>query len=127
MSDIKLDIEKGAKVFTVRMRDKFADYGLISYLNVEVNDSGSLVVNDWLMSCRVFSRRLEVFILKKLLNFFGEQKNIKSILIKFNETKKNKVILDLLSACELSYTQADNIISIHDLSQLNGIVNVIEG
>jgi hypothetical protein len=43
--------------------DKFADYGLISYLNVEVSDNGSLLVNDWLMSCRVFSRKLEIFIL----------------------------------------------------------------
>jgi FkbH-like protein len=127
ISDIKLDIEKGAKIFTIRMRDKFADYGLISYLNVEKNDSGSLLVNDWLMSCRVFSRKLEIFILKKMLAFFGEQGDIKAILIKFNETQKNKVILDLLTECEISFTRADNLISIHDLSQFNRIKNVIEG
>jgi FkbH-like protein len=127
ISDIKLDIEKGAKIFTIRMRDKFADYGLISYLNVEVSDNGSLLVNDWLMSCRVFSRKLEIFILKKLLAFFGEQKDIKNILIKFNKTEKNKVILDLLMECEISFTKSDNIISIHDLSQFNRIKNVIEG
>jgi len=127
MGDIKLDIERGAKVFTVRMRDKFADYGLISYLNIEVSDSGSLVVNDWLMSCRVFSRKLEVFILKKLLTIFCEHENIMSILIKFNETEKNKVILNLLSECELSFSKTDNLILIHDISQFNRIKNVIEG
>jgi FkbH-like protein len=127
ISDIRQDIEKGAKIFTIRMRDKFADYGLISYLNVEVSDKGSLLVNDWLMSCRVFSRKLEIFILKKILTFFGEQKVIKTILIKFNETEKNKVILDLLTECEISFTKADNMISIHNLSQFSRIKNVIEG
>jgi predicted enzyme involved in methoxymalonyl-ACP biosynthesis len=109
------------------MHDKFADYGLISYLNIEVSDSGSLVVNDWLMSCRVFSRKLEIFILKKLLTIFCEHENIISILIKFNETEKNKVILDLLSECDLSFSKTDNLILIHDVSQLNRIKNVIEG
>ncbi len=124
-ADIKRDIARGANIFTVRMQDKFANYGLISYLNVGLRDGGCLLVDDWLMSCRVFSRKLEIYILKKLIAFFTQKHNINSVMIKFSKTDKNKVVLGLLSECELKFTTSNDLILINDLSQLDTIRNVI--
>ena len=73
----------------------------------------------------IATRKLEIYILKKLIAFFTQKHNINSVMIKFSKTDKNKVVLGLLSECELKFTTSNDLILINDLSQLDTIRNVI--
>jgi FkbH-like protein len=77
-------------VLAIFLADLFADHGLVSYVAVEVvNDK--LIITDWLMSCRVFSRTLEQFTLNHLVNLAVERK-VQIIEARFVSTSKNKVM-----------------------------------
>jgi FkbH-like protein len=52
--------------FTVRLADRFGDYGLISVAVCKVAD-GTLEVDTWLMSCRVLKRQVEEEVLNEIV------------------------------------------------------------
>lgn len=54
------------RVWACRLSDRFADHGLVSSV-VTVREVDALRIDSWLMSCRVFSRGLEAFILNGLV------------------------------------------------------------
>jgi predicted enzyme involved in methoxymalonyl-ACP biosynthesis len=72
------------------LEDRFTNHGLVSYLAAKQNGS-KLIVTDWLMSCRVFSRTLELFMLENLLGN-AQLCNIEEIFLEFNLTAKNGVM-----------------------------------
>ncbi len=50
-----------------RLRDRFADYGLVSLVTVTLDRDNALMrLDNWVMSCRVFSRTAEAFIFNGL-------------------------------------------------------------
>jgi FkbH-like protein len=52
-------------IFAISLADKLADHGVVSY--VAGHPTGeTLQITDWLMSCRVFSRTLEHFVVNQL-------------------------------------------------------------
>ncbi len=61
-----------ARVLACRLTDKFTDHGLVSSLIV-VREENVLRIDSWLMSCRVFSRTLEQFIINELAGWAAEQ------------------------------------------------------
>jgi FkbH-like protein len=52
--------------FTVRLADRFGDYGLISVVIGTVAD-GTLEIDTWLMSCRVLKRQVEEEVLNEIV------------------------------------------------------------
>jgi FkbH-like protein len=52
--------------FTVRLADRFGDYGLISVVVGKVAD-GTLEIDTWLMSCRVLKRQVEEEVLNEIV------------------------------------------------------------
>jgi FkbH-like protein len=90
-------------VYTVRLTDKFGDHGLVSYVRAEQKGE-SLVVTDWLMSCRVFSRTLEHLVFNFLFETArGSSCNALEFL--YRESKKNSVVRDALGgfgSCSMS-------------------------
>jgi FkbH-like protein len=57
----------GAGVFALRFRDRLQDYGIVAVVVTNIEE-GELVILNWVMSCRVFSRRLEHATLELLQN-----------------------------------------------------------
>ena len=55
-----------AIVLAFRLADRFADHGLTSTL-IAVQEGDTLRIDSWLMSCRIFSRSAEQFVLRALL------------------------------------------------------------
>jgi hypothetical protein len=53
-------------VLAFRLADRFGDHGLTSTL-VAVQEGDALRIDSWLMSCRVFSRTAEQFVLRALI------------------------------------------------------------
>lgn len=80
-------------VLTIRLKDKFGDHGIVSSL-IGVLDKKTLIIDSWLMSCRVFSRTLEQFVMNYLINFCKEN-NIVFIKGQYIESLKNSVVKDL--------------------------------
>ena len=59
----------GAIGFTVRLADRFGDHGLIALMLTVPNENNaeSLVIDSWLMSCRVIGRSVEQFVIDELI------------------------------------------------------------
>ncbi|MBP9145250.1 MAG: HAD-IIIC family phosphatase [Thermoanaerobaculia bacterium] len=80
-------------LFAFRLRDRFVDHGLVSCVIAEYAGD-RLVLLNWTMSCRVFSRGAEEFIRNRLLEHCQER-NLSGISAAFHPTQKNEVIADL--------------------------------
>ncbi|UTW55884.1 HAD family hydrolase [Kordiimonas sp. SCSIO 12610] len=87
--------EKDSRYFTyqVKLADKFGDNGIVSVVIIEHTDN-TWVIDSWLMSCRVFGRRLEHCI----MNYVVEQarsNDIDNIIGLYSKTAKNSLVADL--------------------------------
>lgn len=82
-------------VLAVRFKDKLQDYGItaIAVANLEGEE---LVVRNWVMSCRVFSRRLEYATLE-LLRRKANKWGASSISLSYQPSSKNGLVKDVLS------------------------------
>jgi len=77
---------------TIRIRDKFGDYGLISVLCGEI-ENNILKINELVMSCRVLKRGVEEFLMNKVINFCSSRK-LSGIQGEYIESSKNAMVKD---------------------------------
>lgn len=74
--------------YSFSLRDSFGKYGIVSYLILEIQNNNLKIIN-WCMSCRVFKRTLEQFILNQLVFKLDKFNKIEGELV---PTSKNKVL-----------------------------------
>jgi FkbH-like protein len=79
--------------FTMRLKDRFGEYGLIAIVIATIRD-GEIVVDTWLMSCRVLKRQVEEEVFNELLRL-ARSKGLKQIRGVYLPTKKNGMVRDL--------------------------------
>ncbi|MBF0441728.1 MAG: thioester reductase domain-containing protein [Oligoflexales bacterium] len=95
---------KNAKCYTVKVKDRFGDYGLVGLMICIVSEK-HLVADTFLLSCRVLGRRVEHRMVGKMKEL-AEEMNLFSIRFDFFPTAKNRPVLDFLksigSKCEKS-------------------------
>ena len=91
-ADIK-DLSNDAKyfIFSISLNDKFGSHGIVSCLILKKNEDESVFIDTFLMSCRVFSRGLEHFIIDHII-LFMENQNIKFLTAEYIPSKKNHLI-----------------------------------
>jgi len=77
---------------TVSLQDKFGDNGLISVLLARV-DHDTLLIDTWLMSCRVLKRGVENLLLNTLVRIAWER-GLKQIVGEYIPTAKNVIVKD---------------------------------
>ncbi|MBS1017303.1 HAD-IIIC family phosphatase [Acetobacter persici] len=107
LTDIQKFIkEENACIFVVRLKDKFGDHGIVSSIIGKIKGN-TLRIDSWLMSCRVFSRTLEQFIMNNLLSFC-RHRGIETIEGEYIPSPKNKVVSDLYRNLGFSHS-SDNI------------------
>lgn len=88
--------QAGAVGLTLRVKDRFGDYGLVSVI-IAVPDSarpGAMRIDTWLMSCRVIGRGVEEFFFNALLARAAKT-GCKKLIGEFIPTAKNAVVKDL--------------------------------
>ncbi len=90
LAEITTFIEKKGAVFALSVQDKFADYGLVGA--VFVSDS---VVRQFVMSCRVLGKDVEVNALRQILQLVREQDGGTSILGIVTPTEVNGPCQDI--------------------------------
>ena len=81
--------------FTCRLEDKFGDYGLVSVIILKIENS-SLIIDTWLMSCRVLKRQLEEVVMNEI-HSIADRLGIKIIVGEYFPTKKNTLVKNLLT------------------------------
>lgn len=81
-----------ALILWLRSRDRFGDNGLVSV--VIARESGSrLLIEDWVMSCRVFQRGIEDLVFNELLEE-TRRRQLVAMEGRYLETSKNKLVAD---------------------------------
>ena len=78
----------------VRLQDRFGDNGLIAVVIGRVRDGKEVLIDTWLMSCRVLGRKVEESIVKKLAEIAVEH-GLKSLIGHYMPTDKNGMVKDL--------------------------------
>lgn len=76
------------------LNDRFGNNGIVTALIGELIDKGTLEINLWVMSCRVFKRDLEYALFDALINQC-KKNNITKIIGVFIETDKNNIVKSL--------------------------------
>jgi FkbH-like protein len=75
---------------TISLRDRFGDSGLISVLLAKV-ESDTLVIDTWLMSCRVLKRGIERLLLNSVVADAIERR-LKRVIGEYIPTPKNELV-----------------------------------
>gem|GEM_PF-829288 len=92
----KLSETAGTVCWTLEVKDRFGEYGLVGVaITIENEKEKTLFIDTFLLSCRVLGRGVEnavLFGLKK----YCEEKNLFSLRADFIPSAKNKPILDYL-------------------------------
>jgi predicted enzyme involved in methoxymalonyl-ACP biosynthesis len=78
---------------SARLRDRFADHGLIAVLVAEQRGD-SLVIDTWLMSCRVIGRDLEQAMLNELAGL-ARVRGCKALRGIYVPSARNQLVADL--------------------------------
>ena len=78
--------------FSVRLKDRFGDHGLISIVIGRVHDT-DLEIDTWLMSCRVLKRQVEETVLNELVRL-AQVKGCARLAGVYIPTPKNEMVRD---------------------------------
>jgi FkbH-like protein len=85
----------GSIAWTLRVQDRFGDYGLVSVLiGVPAEEPDTVRIDTWLMSCRVIGRTVEQFLIGHFLRR-SQELGYSRILGEYLPTKKNALVADL--------------------------------
>jgi FkbH-like protein len=104
-----------AIVLAFRLADRFGDHGLVSTL-IAFHQGDTLRIDSWLMSCRVFSRSAEQYILRGLLQM-AQERGAKRLMGEYLPTPKNDVVADVYT--RMGFTAADGAFFVRDVDAGN--------
>ncbi|WP_256701518.1 non-ribosomal peptide synthetase, partial [Paenibacillus sp. P3E] len=92
------------RCFSVHVKDKFGDYGLVGA--VLVTQLGErVVINNFMLSCRVLGRGVENAVIVSVLNFY---KSIVKMELKYKRTEKNDLVAEYLEKMNYSLIEEHN-------------------
>lgn len=84
--------EEKVAPFTLKLADKFGDYGLISVIILKMVDD-DLEIDEYLMSCRVLKRGVEDFALNNIVDY-ARRVGAKRVVGRYAPTAKNAMVKD---------------------------------
>ena len=90
--------------FAIKFKDRLHDYGIVAVV-VTKKEGKLLNITNWVMSCRVFSRRLE-FATRRLLSKIALNLNCEEIKLCYFPSDRNQMIIPLLS--QLGFQKSNN-------------------
>jgi len=89
----------------ISLKDKFGDYGLVSFAILKYIASNTLFIENWVMSCRVLKRGVEYIMLEKIVTI-AKNNGFTIINGEYIPTKKNELVKDHYN--KLNFTSIDN-------------------
>jgi FkbH-like protein len=82
--------------FSFYLKDRFGEYGLVALVILQKSSGEnllSLFIDTWLMSCRVFKRTLENFVLNSIMEWAGSN-GYSQLWGEYLPTTKNSIVKD---------------------------------
>lgn len=76
------------KIYTIRVEDKFGDYGLTGIIGIRKNKN-QIIIEDYILSCRVMGRKVEETMLSVIYSI-SKQSQCEQIIAKYLKTEKNQ-------------------------------------
>lgn len=76
------------------VEDRYSNYGVVSAIAISIHDN-ELKIDNWVMSCRVFKKQIEIEILKVLADL-AVKRQLRMICIPFNLTDRNGIVKNFL-------------------------------
>lgn len=101
-------------VLAFHLKDRFGDHGLVGSL-LAVREAQALRIDSWLLSCRVFSRGAEAFILRALILWAREQ-GVSALVGEYLASARNAVVADLYAKLGFAPWSADGRLWRRDLA-----------
>jgi FkbH-like protein len=98
----------------VRLRDRFADHGIVGVL-LAVHRDDVLTVDTWLLSCRVIGRTLEEEMMGELIGTAG-RRGCRRIVGRYTPTAKNGQVAELYGRLGFSRTGRDGDTTVWELT-----------
>ncbi|KPA13937.1 methoxymalonyl-ACP biosynthesis protein FkbH [Candidatus Magnetomorum sp. HK-1] len=77
------------KIFTVQVKDKLGDIGIVGAAIIDLNKTMDAVLNTFLLSCRALGKNIEKFFLQFIINE-SKNWNVNRLIGKYQATSKNK-------------------------------------
>ena len=78
-----------------RLKDKFADNGIVSVVLLQ-KEGTVMHIDTWVMSCRVFGRTFEHYIIENIVEFSKKQ-GTTTLFGYYNKSEKNIIIAELFN------------------------------
>ena len=97
--------QRGHRVWTFRVSDKFGDSGLTGLLSIEV-DGSQARITDFVLSCRVMGRKIEEAMLHMAIRW-ARSVGVRDVFAKYNQTAKNKPCYEFLQKSGLTRRSED--------------------
>jgi FkbH-like protein len=94
-------------VIAIHFRDKLQDYGIIS-VAIFSEERNTLSIKNWVMSCRVFSRNIEL-LMQELLIKQAKKSGLQKIELEYLQNKKNGFVKPLLAEIGYKITKNKNV------------------
>ncbi|OGR07500.1 MAG: hypothetical protein A2511_12205 [Deltaproteobacteria bacterium RIFOXYD12_FULL_50_9] len=88
------------------LQDKFGDNGLISVIILKRENKETLIVDTWVMSCRVLSRSMEKFIHREVVGI-AKMMGVMRLVGRYIPSPKNKLVSGLYK--ELGFSLIDDV------------------
>lgn len=92
---------------SVTFKDKFHNYGIIGVFVLNISKNKSIIIENWVLSCRVFSRRIENYILDYIIKKTKDLR-FNNIKFKFEITKKNVYLQNFIESIGLKLKKSGN-------------------
>jgi FkbH-like protein len=108
MSDVEMISwlkEPGRQLWTVRVRDKLGDLGLVGIMSIETVSNSAYIV-DFILSCRAMGRKVEETMVYSLIQS-ARKSGLQKIVAKYRETNKNKPCFDFWIKSGFKYEERE--------------------
>ncbi|MDO6657355.1 HAD family hydrolase [Anaerobacillus sp. 1_MG-2023] len=83
---------ESSSIYGFRLKDKFGDNGIVGYVHVKKEEHRWLIEN-FIMSCRVFQRSVECEVLRVILEN-AKLQGVSEVIGNYKPSKKNKLVSD---------------------------------
>lgn len=97
--------EQGHQILCCSLKDRFADYGLISVAILK-NRGYDCIIKAWVMSCRVFKRGLEDFMLNHFVEL-ARKGGASRLIVEYLPSDRNGMLRELFEARGFTHMESD--------------------
>ena len=106
----------------ISLKDSYGDYGIISCIILnKIQDN--LIIDAWVMSCRVFDRQIEDFVFNQIIKLAKDLKCEKVICL-YKPTKKNIILINLFKRYNFKKIKTKYSILIKDIIPLDNFIKL---